>query len=76
MTQTNLYAKEVMGEELYRSWKEVSPDELRALLGFGNWMGIVSLLSLDDCWSRDTVADRICRDQFRDISRYLHFTDS
>ena len=56
-------------------------DELKAFLGFSVLMGI-NHLSLNDCWSRDShlryapVADRITRDRFREISRYLHFVDN
>ena len=45
-------------------------------------MGIVELPSLDDYWKRDPllhyapIADRISRDRFRDLSRYLHFADN
>ncbi len=45
-------------------------------------MDINILPSLDDYWQRDTalryapIADRISRDRFRDISRYLHFVDN
>ena len=45
-------------------------------------MGINILPSIDDYWQRDTtlryapIADRITRDRFRDISRYLHFVDN
>ena len=45
-------------------------------------MGINYLPSLNDYWSRDPrlryapVADRISRDRFREVSRYLHFVDN
>ena len=61
---------------------EVTVDELRAFLGFSVLMGINHLPSLNDYWSRDPrlryapVADRITRDRFREISRYLHFVDN
>ena len=32
--QTNLYAKEVMGEDKYESWEKVTQEELKAYLGF------------------------------------------
>ena len=80
--QTNLYAKQVMGDEKYADWDEVSVDELKAYLGFCILMGINWLPALDDCWSSDRtlryspIADKISRDRFREISRYLHFTDN
>ena len=82
MEQTNLYAKEVMGEEKYQSWENVTQEELKAYLGFCVLMGINRLPALDDYWSKDQhlnyspVADRISRDRFREISRYLHFADN
>ena len=45
-------------------------------------MGINSLPSLHDYWKKDStyhyapVADRISRDRFTEISRYLHFVDN
>ena len=66
--QTNLYAKEVMGEEKFNSWCKVTREELRAYLGFCILMGINHLPALDDYWSTDpalhysAVTDRITRD--------------
>ena len=80
--QTNLYAKEVMGEEKYSAWSKITREELRAYLGFSILMGINHLPALDDYWSTDpalhysAVADRITRDRFREITRYLHFVDN
>ena len=82
VTETNNYAAKVMGAEKYAGWSKVTVEELRAFLGFKILMGINHLPSLDDYWSRDPflryapVADRISRDRFRDISRYLHFVDN
>ena len=53
--QSNKYARGVMGNEKYQSWQGISVEELRAYLGFSILMGIVSLPSLDDYWSRDPV---------------------
>ena len=45
-------------------------------------MGINHLPSLDDYWFKDPhlwyapVADRISRDRFSEVSRYLHFVDN
>ena len=80
--QSNLYAKEVMGDDKYNSWVKITREELRAYLGFCILMGINHLPALDDYWSKDPklhyspVADRITRDRFRDISRYLHFVNN
>ena len=80
--QSNLYAKEVMGEERYSSWDKITTEELKAYLGFCILMGINRLPALEDYWSKDPmyhyspIADRITRDRYRDISRYLHFVDN
>ena len=45
-------------------------------------MGINHLTSLDDYWKLDSVlhyspvADKITRQRFREISRYLHYTNN
>ena len=80
--KSNRYAKEVMGEEKFSVWTKVTREELRAYLGFCVLMGINHLPALDDYWSTDptlhyaAVADKITRDRFRDITRYLHFVDN
>ena len=80
--ESNLYAKQVMGEEKYACWEKITREELRAYLGFCILMEIAHLQALDDYWSTDPtlhyspIADRISRDRFRDISRYLHFVDN
>ena len=71
-----------MGDEKYATWKTVTPEELRAYIGFCILMGIAHLPALDDYWSTDPtlhfslITDKITRDRFRDISRYLHFVDN
>lgn len=80
--QSNLYAEQVMGQEKYASWEKITTDELRAYLGFCILMGVTHLPALDDYWSTDPtlhyspIADRISRDRFREITRYLHFVDN
>ena len=80
--QSNVYAKEVMGDEKFNSWPKITREELKAYLGFCVLMGINHLPALDDYWSKDPmyhyspIADRITRDRFRDISRYLHFVEN
>ena len=80
--QSNDYAKIVMGTEKYDKWAKMTVEELKVFLGFSILMGINHLPSLNDYWSRDPrlryapVADRISRDRFRELSRYLHFVDN
>ena len=80
--QTNLYAFQCMGEELYSTWTKLTVDEFCAFLGFMILMGLAHLPSLPDYWSRDPtfrysmVADRITRDRFLEILRYIHFADN
>lgn len=80
--QCNLYAQEVMSEEKYENWKEISTEDIEAYFGFMILMGINSLPSLEDYWKKDPVyhyapvADCISRDRFLEINRYLHFVDN
>ena len=85
--QSNQYVKEVMSEERYSSWEKITMEkitmeELKAYLGFCLLMGITLLPALEDYWSKDPmyhyspIADRITRDRYHDISRYLHFVDN
>ena len=79
--ETNRYAKHVIGEEKYK-WRKMDVAELKALIGFKILMAMNNLPSIDDYWRRDPflryspVANRISRDRFRELSRYLHFTDN
>ena len=71
-----------MGAEKYQSWRQITLEDVKAFLGFSILMGINVLPSINDYWQRDKtlrynpIADRITRDRFRDISRYLHFVDN
>ena len=80
--ETNSYAKHVLGDEKFSKWRKMDVVELKALLGFKILLAINNLPSIDDYWKRDPllryspVADRISRDRFRELSRYLHFVDN
>ena len=80
--QTNLYASQVLGEERYQQWEQVTEEELMAYLGFAILMGVVKLPAINDYWRLDPylhyapISDRISRDRFRDIHRFLHFADN
>ena len=80
--QSNLYAKEVMTDERFERWDPISTADLEAYFGFSFLMGINSLPALEDYWKKDPVyhyapvADRISRDRFTELSRYLHFEDN
>ena len=80
--QTNLYAQQCMGPEKYADWTKVTPEEINAFFGFMILMGLVQLPALSDYWSKDDtfrygkIADRITRDRFLDIMRYIHFVDN
>ena len=82
VNETNRYARQVMGEDKYRSWKQVTVEELKAFLGFSILMGVDHLPSVNDYWSRDPllhyapISDRIPRWRFREISWYLHFVNN
>ena len=51
--QTNLYARQVVGEEKYAQFEVVTVEEFLAYQGFCILMGLVQLPSLDDYWRRD-----------------------
>jgi len=80
--QSNLYAEEVMDEEKFEKWNLITTKDLQAYFGFCILMGINSLPSIEDYWEKNPVyhyppiADRISRERFREISRYLHFVDN
>ena len=78
--ETNKYAE----LKLQGTGKEWSTDaqEIRAYMGFMILMGINQLPEIRDYWSTNDflhyapIANRISRDRFEQISRYLHFVDS
>ena len=80
--ESNKYAKQVMGDEMFSKWNRMTVEELKAFLGFHILMAMNHLPSLDDYWRRDPllhyapIADRITRDRYRELSRYLHFSDN
>eukprot|EP00731_Ephydatia_muelleri_P003517 Em0001g3517a len=79
---TNDYAKATMKENKYEQWTKVTCEEMRAYFGFHILMSINRLPSIDDYWSTNPnlrygpIANRISRDRFRDIQKYLHFVDN
>ena len=80
--ETNRYAKQVMGNVMFSKWSRMTVDELKAFLGFHILMSMNHLPSLDDYWRRDPllhyapIADRITRDCYHELSRYLHFANN
>ena len=80
--ESNRYANQVMGDEKFNKWTKVTVEELDAFLGFHILMDIIHLPAVDDYWRGDPllhyapIADRITRDRFRELSRYLHFVDN
>ena len=79
--QTNLYAQQILGEK-YSEWQHVTVTELRAYFGFMMLMGLYPKPAITDYWRKDPfvnyapIADRISRDRFLQIHRYLHFVDN
>ena len=63
-----------------KQWS-TNAEEIRAYFGFMILMGINRLPEIRDYWSTDEalhyapIADRISRDRFEEITRYLHFVD-
>ena len=82
VTESNRYAEEVMESEKFATWTKITVDELKAFLGFSILMGINQLPAVKDYWKKSEylhyspIADRIPRDRFLEISRYIHFVDN
>ena len=80
--QSNLYAQQVLGEYKYSEWGKITIDELRAYFGFKILMGLYPKPAKRDNWKRDPfvgyspIAERISRDRFCDIDRFLHFANN
>ena len=79
--QTNKYEKQVSPPQL-NNWTETTVEELYAYLGFNFLMGLNTKPSVRDYWHTDPIyhykpiSDRISRDRYMDISRYLHYVDN
>ena len=80
VNETNKYANQQLhGTD--RSWS-TNADEIHAYMGFMILMGINRLPEIRDYWSANEklryapIADKISRDRFEEITRYLHFVDN
>ena len=79
--QTNRYASHVI-EGGNSKWTDVTESDIWAFLGFMILMGINRLPGLRHYWNTSPifryapVADRITRDRFTEIMRYIHFVDN
>ena len=71
-----------MGSERFATWTKITADEMKAFLGFSILMGINQLPAVKDYWRKNEflhyspIADRIPRDRFLEISRYVYFVDN
>ena len=80
--ETNRYASLVMGVSKFENWEKVNCDDLMAYFGIMIIMGLVDRPSLHDYWKKDPIfycppiAERMARDRFLEIHRYLHFVDN
>ena len=80
--QTNAYANEVLGDVAGDKWSDVTPEDIRAFLGFALLMEINRLPQLRLYWNANPVfhylpiGEWITRDRFLDIWRFLHFVPS
>ena len=76
--ETNTYAAKVLGDVVEVKWRDINEDDIWVLLGFALLMGINWHPQLRMYWSERytflPIAERIPRDRFLDIWRYLHFT--
>lgn len=75
--ETNRYAQQVLAEKGSDKVWSTNASEMRAYFGFYILMGMNKLPETRDCWSTDPslhyvpVADRISRDRFEELTRYL-----
>ena len=78
--EMNRYAEQCL-RGTNRQWS-TDAEEIRTHFGFMILMGINQLPELRDYWSTDKllhyvpIADRISRDRFEEVTRYLHFVDN
>ena len=82
--ETNRYAAQYASQQPSSNrpeWK-TSVEEIKAYFGFMVLMGINQLPEMRDYWAKDPslhyspIADRITRDRFEEITRYMHFVDN
>ena len=79
--QSNLYARQVLGDAA-DTWEDITENDIWAMFGFCILMGINKLPALHQYWSHNPVyhyrpvAERITRDRFFAIMRFLHFVDN
>ena len=82
VVETNRYARTIMGEDRYRKWDKVEANDMYAFFGIMIMMGLVELPSLYNYWQRDSlfhcpaIAERMARDRFLEIHKYLHFVNN
>ena len=80
--QTNIYARQVLGDVAEGKWTDVTDADIWAFLGFTLLMGINRLPQTHLYWNKDpvfhylSIAGRIPRDRFMAIWRFMHFTDN
>ncbi len=79
--ETMTYAKQQMSPEHFFKFEPITKTDLEAFFGFSILMGINPLPSIHMYWERNSwhhclIAERISRDRFEEISRYLHVADN
>ena len=80
--ETNRYAAQCLAAAGKSTTWTTDEQEIRAYFGFYILMGMVKEPKIRDYWSNDPtfhyspIADRISRNRFEEISRYLHFVDN
>ena len=80
VNETNRYAEQTL-QGTNKEWS-TNEEEIQAYVGFMILMGINHLPEIRDYWSVSEyfryapIAERISRDRFQEITRYLHFVDN
>ena len=81
VTETIKYAKLCLKSERMQTTWSTTKEEIQAYFGFQILIGLNHKPAIRDYWSRDellhyaSIASRISRDRFEEISRYRHFVD-
>jgi hypothetical protein len=71
-----------MAPDKFAEWEKITVADYEAYIGFCIQMGYCRLPAIHHYWKDDItyryrpVADRISRDRFKEITRYLHYTNN
>ena len=76
VTETNLYACSVMGESRFEKWEKMKGEDMYAYYGIMIMMGLVDYWKRDPLFNCPAITERMARDRFIEIHKYLHFVNN